>query len=110
MKKISNNNKNKIANVKFGISYSKLDKKGQIGETLTWIVATFLIIGILLIFIFASISLGKLKQINFNKASASTLKSPSNSGWVGLKNSLGFSLNDKNKEEIKDWLNEKDNS
>jgi|GEM_PF-1225625 len=47
-------------------SYRKIikrDKRAQIGETLTWIIATLVIIGILLLFIFFSSLMSKVKAI-----------------------------------------------
>jgi hypothetical protein len=41
----------------------KNKKKAQIGETLTWIVATLIIIVILFVFIFASVLMSKVKII-----------------------------------------------
>ncbi|MCL5018223.1 MAG: hypothetical protein M1416_00440 [Candidatus Pacearchaeota archaeon] len=42
---------------------SKSDKKGQIGETVSWIIATIIIIGILIVFIYISILISKTKII-----------------------------------------------
>ncbi|MBS3084371.1 hypothetical protein J4411_00465 [Candidatus Pacearchaeota archaeon] len=41
----------------------ELGKKGQVGETLTWIVATLLVIILLIFFIFGSSLLGKTKKL-----------------------------------------------
>ncbi|MCR4327357.1 MAG: hypothetical protein NUV46_02130 [Nanoarchaeota archaeon] len=47
----------------------KKDSKGQIGETLTWIVATLIIIVILIVFIFGASLLGKTKVVgNFRES------------------------------------------
>ncbi len=48
--------------------FNKKDKKGQIGETITWVVATIIIIVILLVSIFASTSyIGGNKKATFSK-------------------------------------------
>lgn len=41
-----------------------LNKKAQIGETITWTAATLIIIGVLIIFLIFSSLLSKLKVIN----------------------------------------------
>lgn len=81
-----------------------MNKKAQIGEAMAWIVATIVIIVILLIFIYVSSILAKAKNISFSgdseKGKLDTIKT---------KNSLAYSLNDKNREKIELWLNEKNN-
>jgi len=48
--------------------FNKKDKKGQIGETITWVVATIIIIVILLVSIFVSTSyIGGSKKATFSK-------------------------------------------
>lgn len=44
-----------------------LEKRGAIGETITWTVATLIIIGILIIFFVISSLMAKLKTINFSE-------------------------------------------
>ena len=44
-------------------SYKKFNNKGQIGETLTWIVATVIILLVLTFFIFGASLLGKTKKV-----------------------------------------------
>jgi len=43
--------------------YRKIGKKGQVGETVSWIIATIIIIGILLIFIWISFLMSKVKIV-----------------------------------------------
>ena len=43
--------------------FQNRSRKGQVGETLTWIVATILVIVLLIFFIFGSSLLGKTKQV-----------------------------------------------
>jgi hypothetical protein len=44
-------------------SFFQKNSKGQTGETITWVIATIVIIGILLLFIYASTLMGKAKNI-----------------------------------------------
>lgn len=44
-----------------------LKKNGAIGETITWTIATLIIIGILIIFFVISSLMAKLKTINFSE-------------------------------------------
>jgi hypothetical protein len=46
-----------------------LNKKGQVGETLTWIVATIIIVVVLLFFLFGSSLLAETKSIKVFKQS-----------------------------------------
>ena len=82
----------------------KRDKKAQVGGTLTWVVATIIIIFILLIGIFAASVLGKTKylDLSFNEE----LKS-SGGNWENLKNNMAFEKNSLNKEKIQKWLDNK---
>ncbi len=45
------------------MSKYKILKKGQVGETISWIVATVVIVGILIFFIYISILISKTKAI-----------------------------------------------
>jgi hypothetical protein len=40
-------------------------KKAQTGETISWVVATLVIIGILILFVYISSTLAKAKTVNF---------------------------------------------
>ena len=84
------------------------NKKAQVGETLTWIVATLVIIGTLLIFIYGSITLAKLKSLGSgdvdNKIKSKVMNLDVD--WIENKNEIAFSLNEDNKIKIEGWLNE----
>lgn len=54
---------------------TKIKNKGQIGETLTWIVATLIILVILIIFIFGSSLLAKTKVVGSFRESLTSGKS-----------------------------------
>lgn len=59
----------------------KMDRKGQTGSTITWILATIIIIFILLVTVFISGSIGKSKDINF-VPERDTLASKSLFAWL----------------------------
>jgi predicted PurR-regulated permease PerM len=78
------------------------DKKGQVGETITWVIATIILIVILLVFIFASIALSKLKSLNM------TLKDSSENSvdWINSKTQMAYSINSNNKNKIQGWISQ----
>lgn len=80
---------------------NKLNKRGQVSETLTWIIATIIIIVVLLVFIYASIALGKTKGIDTKV----DLKE-SSVDWINVKTNLAYSLNNANREKINGWISE----
>jgi len=64
------------------------NRKGQIGETLTWMVATVLIIVVLIFFIFGASMLGKTKEVRAEFKETLTSKSIFEGGDSFLKKSL----------------------
>jgi len=80
----------------------KKNKKAQIGGTLSWFVATLIIIFVLLIGIYAASVLGKTKFLEFDKE-----LDDSGDSWIEIKNSKAFEKNSENKGIITDWLNNK---
>jgi len=78
----------------------KRNKRAQVGETLTWIVATIIIIVVLLVFIYASIALGKTKSVHKIKISAEE----SSVDWINIKTNIAYSLNNQNKIKIDEWI------
>lgn len=87
---------------KQGIKKYTRNKRAQIGGTLTWFVATLIIIFILLIGIYASSLLGKTKFLEFNE----NIKGSDNS-WEETKNTMAFEKDSSNKEIITNWINNK---
>ena len=80
-------------------------KKAQIGETITWLVATVVIVGILMIFLYVSILLSKTKTINIGNFETSD--SDNKTDLLNEKTSLAHQLaDDKNKEVIDNILKE----
>jgi len=81
-------------------------KKGEIGETLTWIVATLIIIGILIIFLFLSSRISSIKKILVEDVKSDL---PEESVSLGLKTGLAYNItNEKNKRVITNILGQDD--
>lgn len=76
------------------------NKKAQVGETITWVIATIVLIAILIVFIFTSLALSKLKLFKVH------LKTDSAEGtdWIGAKTEMAYSLNSENKNRIQLWI------
>lgn len=90
------------------LKINKRNKKAQVGETLTWIVATLVIIGTLLIFIYASIALAKVKSVNSGEVKTQIKQiSTEDIDWIASKNQMAFSRNQENGNKIEVWINEK---
>jgi len=81
------------------------NKKAQIGESITWTAATLILIAILLIFIYASIILSGTKSFESPKE----ISSGDSVNWIEAKTILAYTLNDKNKMQIQEWIGEKNN-
>jgi len=83
-------------------------KRSQVGDTMTWVVATIVIIIILGVFLFASNILAEAKNIS------QRVKGVFSSGqgdygeinWIKSKTSLAFEVNSQNKGKIEAWINE----
>jgi hypothetical protein len=76
------------------------NRRGQVGETITWVVATIILIVILMIFIYASIALSKTKSFDSNtKVSAGDSED-----WINSKTEIAYSVNDKNEDKIGEWI------
>jgi len=76
------------------------NKRGQVGETVTWVVATIFLIVILLLFIYASIALAKTKSLNLNIK----LSSGNSVDWINSKTQMAYSINPANKDKIQVWI------
>jgi hypothetical protein len=78
------------------------NKKAQAGETVSWVIATLVIIGILIIFIYASVLMSKVKVINLQGVQSDlTDKSKVLEEKTHLSNLI---LNNKDKEMIDNIL------
>lgn len=75
--------------------------KGQIGETLTWVIATLIIALILVLFIIASASLGKAKNLASNR---NVDLGNSKIDLIKTKTEIAYTLNNQNKNKIEEWI------
>lgn len=82
------------------------NRRGQIGETLTWVVATLIIIFVLIIFIYASVALGKAKSVNPKKLQIKEGDSVEDISWIEVKTLIAKTLNIENENEIDVWISE----
>jgi hypothetical protein len=82
------------------------NRKGQVGETLTWVVATLILIFILMTSIYFTIVLGKAKNLETKEDKVSFSEEFS---LLSLETSLAHVLSgNKNQEKINLWIeNEK---
>ncbi|HKL23851.1 MAG TPA: hypothetical protein VJ912_00790 [Candidatus Nanoarchaeia archaeon] len=78
------------------------NKKAQVGGTLTWFIATVIIVFILLIGVYAASILGKTKFFETDK----TIEGDGDS-VEKIKSELAFEKNNTNKDIIVKWLNNK---
>ncbi len=84
----------------------KLSRKAQVGETMSWIIATLIIIGILIIFIYISVLMANVKKINL-----SDLQSDSKQeiNLLSEKTSLAYKLTDNKDKALIDSLLREEN-
>jgi hypothetical protein len=78
------------------------NKKGQIGETITWAIATIVLVVILIIFIYASVALSKVKTLKteIKANSADTVN------WINAKTQMAYSVSSANKNKIQIWISQ----
>jgi hypothetical protein len=76
-----------------------LDKKAQAAETLTWVVATIIIIFLLVSSIYVSSLLGKSKNLEVKK-----IESYSKNNWMENKTNFALGINNQNEDVIKSWV------
>jgi len=75
-----------------------LNKKAQVGETMTWIVATIIIIVILILTIYASSVLSKLKEVKYDDESAKKIDR------LEQKITFAYNVDTSNAKFIEDWI------
>ncbi len=88
-----------------------LNKKAQIGETTTWLVATLIIIVVLIFFIYASSILAEKNNVLSipKKVIGYAKGSPQLGDWIDVKTSLAYILSEnKYKDAIDSWIMEKE--
>jgi hypothetical protein len=85
-------------------------KKAEIGETMTWIVGSVIIIVILIIFLYAASAFGTLKsaQVQASKfAGALSMGSDLKiQKWMYFKSIQALKINQANKDTITKWIGE----
>jgi hypothetical protein len=86
-----------------------LNNKAQISQTLTWIVATIIIVGILMVSIALSLVLANAKKIAGQQAGNVESRLEKNSLVLETKTSLAYELNNTNKREIETILERMNN-
>jgi len=83
-----------------------LSKRGQVSDTMTWVVATVIIVVILLSFIFISSILAEAKNIPSNFASKFTSNYEKKSNWMNNKTQFALDINSNNENKILIWIKE----
>ncbi len=84
------------------MSRNNFNKKGQVGETMTWVIATILLIVILFIFIYASTLMAKTKNIHINFKLGQGISSDR----IDIKTQMALSLIPSNKNTIERWISQ----
>lgn len=87
----------------------KKNKKGQIGETITWVLATIIILFVLGAFIYASVLISEVKSINPERINVKSGENSLDVGWVEVKTFFAYSVNSNNREKIENWIGEVSN-
>jgi uncharacterized protein YpmB len=78
------------------------NKKAQVGESITWVIATIILIILLIISIYASIALASTKSLKFN----TNTDSEQAVDWISYKTQMAYSINNNNKNKIEDWISQ----
>jgi heme/copper-type cytochrome/quinol oxidase subunit 2 len=82
------------------------NKKAQMAETITWVVATIVIIFLLVLSVYFSTILGKGKSVDKEDINIYG----ESEDWILVKTSLAYENNVYNKDKINVWINEEDNN
>ncbi len=83
------------------LRYRKIERRGQIGETFTWVFATVIILVIMLVALWISFLISKTKLIAVANVNSDLEKE---STVLTVKTSLAEQLNSQNKQMIEDIL------
>ena len=82
-------------------------RKAQIGETMTWVIATIVIIGILLIFVFVASFFAAKEGMVVSLKRGFTSGEVAGVNWLNTKTNLAYDRNSLNKEsKIEPWIKE----
>jgi hypothetical protein len=82
------------------------NKKAQVGETLTWMISTIIILVLLIIFVYSTLAFAKAKNIKTSSIDFGKADSSDKINWMNLKSEIAFSINDQNEKVIREWINE----
>jgi uncharacterized protein YpmB len=80
------------------------NKRAQVGEFLTWIIATIVLIAVLIIFIYVSSVLSVTKYLKANLSD----DSEESVDWVTSKTQFAYTISSMNKNRIQGWISEED--
>jgi len=83
------------------MSSYKSNKKGQVSDALTWVVATMIIVFILITSIYISSLLGKTKIVDKNKIGIS---GDNSEDWVFEKSKMAYNIDSSHRNEIEFWV------
>lgn len=80
------------------------DRRGQVGETTTWIVATIIIIILLIIFVYISYALAKASGVIDYSTSVDVGGKSIKVDWISEKTNFAFEINEGSKNTIEAWI------
>ncbi len=92
----------------FNRKIKKKNKKAQIGETITWIVSTLIIVFILIMFIYIASAMGKAKSVNPKKIQIKISESNEEISWIEIKTLFAKIINNNNENKIDEWISQED--
>jgi hypothetical protein len=78
------------------------NKKAAIGETLTWTVATFIIVTMIILFLFFSGLMARLKSVSVDSGNIAV----DGEDLIESKTSLALDIEDAKEDYIEDWIKE----
>lgn len=82
------------------------NKKAQVGETLTWMISTIIILVLLIVFVYSTLAFAKAKNIETSSIDFGKADSSEKINWMYSKSELAFSMNNQNENVIRGWINE----
>ena len=85
-------------------------RKAQVGETMTWVVATVIIIVLLIVFIWISYSLAKSRGVIDFAQNVIDLDGEVEVNWVHAKTDFAFGVDSTNRGKINDWIEDEQTS
>jgi hypothetical protein len=83
-----------------------IHKRAQVGETVSWVIATVVIIAILIFFIYVSILISKTKAIGLSNLQSDISGKPAS---LMQKTSFGYQLSENKNKELIDSILDKEN-